>query len=126
MKVYRIPVSSAEYQSGHQYDVQWDLSGFTTARDLRGHTWMAAVEWSDPIQYSEEIASFASHVLHPSAFFLTCPAQTHNNTCESWSGAPSSCVYPNCISTGFYGIGADAPYCRKKVMGCLVQGDRLN
>jgi hypothetical protein len=128
MKVYRVPVNSAARQSGHEYDFQWDLSGFTTARDLKGHTWMAAVEWSDPIKYSEETPTFASHVLHPSALFLTCPELTQHNTWESWSGAPSStiCVYPNYVSTGFYGLSADPPYCRKKAMGCLVQGDRLN
>ncbi len=49
MKVCRILVSIATRQSGHQYDFQCDLPGFTTARGLKGHTWMAAVEWSDPI-----------------------------------------------------------------------------
>ncbi len=44
MKVYRIPVNNATHKSGRQYDFHWDLSGFTTARDLKGHIWMAAVE----------------------------------------------------------------------------------
>jgi hypothetical protein len=128
MKVYRIPVDSAGRQSGHQYDFVWDLSGFSSARDLKGKTWMAAVEWCDVIRYSEESPTFASNSLQPSALFLTCPALTQHNTWESWSGTPSStiCVLPGYAGTGFYGLSADAPYLRKKAMGAIVQGDRLN
>ncbi len=42
--------SSKRRPSWREYDFEWDLSGLTTARDLKGHTWMAAVEWSDPIR----------------------------------------------------------------------------
>ena len=123
MKVYRIPVDSAARQSGHQYDSQWGLSGFTMARDLKGHTWIDDVEWSDPIKYSEESPTFATHVLRPPALYLTCPELTQHNTWESWSGRPSStiCVYLGCVGTGFYSLSADAPYCRKKAMGAIVQ-----
>jgi hypothetical protein len=38
MKVYRIPVDSAARQSGHEFDFQWDLSGFSSARDMKGKT----------------------------------------------------------------------------------------
>jgi hypothetical protein len=105
-----------------------DLLGFTTARDLKGHTWMASVEWSDPLKYSEESPTFATHVLHPPILYLTCPELTQHNTWESWPGAPSStiCVYHGYVGTRFYGLSADAPYCRKKAMGAIVQGDRLN
>jgi hypothetical protein len=45
MKVYRILVDSAKRQpGGHEYDFELDISGLATARDLKGHTWMAAVE----------------------------------------------------------------------------------
>ena len=128
MKVYRIPVDSAGRQIGHQYDFVWDLSGFSSARDLKGKTWMAAVEWSDVIKYSEESPTFGTNSLHPFALFLTCLALTQHNAWESWSGTPSStiCVLPGYVGTGFYGISADEPHLRKKAMGCLVQGDRLN
>ena len=34
---------------------------------------------------------------------------------------------PGYVETGFYGgVSADLPYFRKKTMGCLVQGDRLD
>jgi hypothetical protein len=86
------------------------------------------VEWCDVVRYSEESPTFASNALHPSALFLTCPALTQHNTWESWSGTPSStiCVLPGYASTGFYGLSADAPYLRKKSMGAVIQGDRLN
>ena len=86
MKVYRIPVDSAARQSGHEFHFQWDLSGFSSERDMKGKTW------------------------------------------ESWSVAPSStsCVLPGYTGTGFYGLSADAPYLRKKAMGTVIQGDRLN
>jgi hypothetical protein len=101
MKVYRIPVNSTARQSGHQYDFQWDLSDSTTARDLKGHAWMAAVEWSDLIKYYEESPTFATHVLLPPALYLTCLELTQHNTWESWSGAPSStiCVYLEYVGT---------------------------
>jgi hypothetical protein len=43
MKVYRIPVDSAARQSGHEFDFQWNLSGFSSSRDMKGKTWIAAV-----------------------------------------------------------------------------------
>ncbi len=33
---------------------------------------------------------------------------------------------PGYAGYGYYGCSADAPYARKKAMGCLIQGDRLN
>ena len=129
MKVYRILVDSAKRKTGgHEYDFEWDLTGLSTARDLKGHTWMAAVEWADPIRYSEVSPTFAKNAAHPSALFLTCPSLSQYNTWESWDGSPSSiiCVMPGYVGTGFYGVSADVPYVRKKAMGCLVQGDRLN
>ena len=47
MKVYRITVDSAARQTGNEFDFEWDLSGFSPARDLKGRTWVAAVEWCD-------------------------------------------------------------------------------
>jgi hypothetical protein len=44
MKVYRLLIDSSNRQpGGHEYDFEWDISGLATARDLKGHTWMAAV-----------------------------------------------------------------------------------
>jgi hypothetical protein len=80
MKVYRIAVDTAERQSGHESDFEWDLSGFSSVRDLKGKTWVAAVEWCDVIRYSEESHAFASNNLPPSALFLACPTLTHHNT----------------------------------------------
>ena len=119
MKVYRIPVDSAARQSGHEFYFQWDLSGFSSARDMKGKTWMAAVEWCDVVQCSEESPIFASNALHPSALFLTCSVLMQHTTWESWSGTPSStiCVMSGYAGTEFYGISTDAPYLRKKTMG---------
>ena len=45
MKVYRLLIDSSKRQpGGHEYDFEWDVSGLSTARDLKGHMWMAAVE----------------------------------------------------------------------------------
>ena len=129
MKVYRLLIDSAKRQpGGHKYDFDWDLSGISTARDLKDHTWMVAVEWTDPIRYSEVSPTFAKNAAHPSALFLTCRTLSQYNTWESWTGAPSSilCVMPGYAGYGYYGCSADAPYARKKAMGCLIQGDRLN
>ena len=128
MKVYRIPVDSTARQSGHEFDFPWDLSGFSSARDMKDKTWVSSVEWCDVVWYSEEFPTFALNSLHPSALFLICSALTHHNTWESWSGTPSStiCVLPGYAGTGFYGLSADAPYLRKKTMGAVIQGDRLN
>jgi hypothetical protein len=95
---------------------------------MKGKTWMAAVEWCDVVRYSEESPTFALNALHPSALFLTCPALPQHNTWESWTGTPSSsiCVLPGDGGTGFYSLSADAPYLRKKIMGAVIQGDRLN
>ena len=129
MKVYRLLIDSSKRQpGGHEYDFEWDISGLATARDLKGHTWMAAVEWSDPVRYSEESPTFGKNSAHPSALFLTCRTLSQYNSWESWSGSPSSilCVLPGYVGTGFYGVSVDVPYWRKKTMACLVQGDRLN
>ena len=128
MKVYRIPVDSAARQSGYEFDLQCDLSGFSTARDKKGTAWMAAVEWCDVVRCLEESPTLAWNALHHSALFLTCPALTHHNTWESWPCTPSStiCDLPGNAGTWFYGLSADAPYLRKKTMEAIVQGDRLN
>ncbi len=83
MKVYRITVDSAARQSGHEFDLEWDLSGFSSARDMKEKTWVAAVKWCDVIWYAEESPTFANKSLHPSALFLACPAQTQHNTWHS-------------------------------------------
>jgi hypothetical protein len=45
MKVNKLLVDSTNRQpDGHEYDFEWELSGISTAHDLKGHTWMAAVE----------------------------------------------------------------------------------
>ncbi len=87
---------------------------------------MAAVEWCDVIRYSEESPTYASNSLHPSS--LTCPALTQHTIWQSWNGTPSStiCVLPGYVSTGLYGLSGDQPYVRKKAMGAIIQGDRLN
>ncbi len=123
MKVYRITVDSAARQSGHEFDFEWDLSGFSSARDSKGRTWVAAIEWCDIIRYSEESPSYASNILHPSALFLPCTALTQHNTCPSWNGTPSStiCVLPGYVFTGFYGLSGDQPYLRKKAMGAIMR-----
>ncbi len=73
MKVFRLFTNNAKLQPcGHEYDFEWDLSGLPTARDIKGHTWMAAVEWTDPIRYSEMSPTFGKNPAHPSALFLTC------------------------------------------------------
>jgi hypothetical protein len=128
MKVYRITVDTAARQNGHEFDFELELSGFSSASDLKGKTWVCAVECCDVIRYSEESPTFASGSLHPSALFLTCPALTQHNTWQSWNGTPSSTIYvlPGYVSTGFYGLNGDQPYVRKKATGAIVQGDRLN
>jgi len=70
MKVYILLVDSAKRQpGGHEYDFEWDLSGLSTARDLKDHTWMATVEWTDPIRYSEmsPILEKMPHIHPPSS-----------------------------------------------------------
>ncbi len=128
MKVYRIAVDSAARQSGHEFDFEWGLSGFISACDLKGRTWVCAVEWWDVLRYFEESLTFATNSIHPSALFLTCPALTQQNIWQSWNGTSSStiCVLPGYVSTGFYDLSGDQPYVRKKAMGAIVQGDRLN
>ena len=129
MKVYRLLIDSAKRQpGGHEYDFEWDLSGLSTARDFKDHTWMTAVEWTDLIRYFEVSPTFGKNAAHPSALFFTCRTLSQFNQWESWSGAPSSilCVLPGYVETGFYGMSADLPYCRKKTMGGLVQGVCLN
>ena len=83
---------------------------------------MAAMEWTDPIRYSDVAPTLGRNAAHPSAFFLTCRAFSQYNTWERWSGAPSSilCVLTGYIGTWFYGVSADVPYVRKKAMSCLV------
>ncbi len=128
MKVYRITVDSAARQTGHEFDFEWDLSGVSSARDLKGKTWVAAVEWCDVMRYSEESPTYASNSLHPSALFLICPALTQHNTWQSWKGTPSDtiCTLPGYVSPGFYGLSGDQPYVRKSAMGAIVQDDWLN
>jgi hypothetical protein len=129
MKVYSILIENAKHQpDGHEYDFEFDISGLATARDLNRHTWMAAVEWNDPVKYSEVSPIFAKDPAHPAALFVTCPMLTQHNTWESWTGAPSStiCVLPRYAGFGYYGCSADAPYCRKKALGAIIQGDGLN
>ena len=129
MKVYRLLIdSSSRLPGGHAYDFEWDISGISTARDFKGHTWMTAVEWTGPSRYSKVSPTFAKNAAHPSALFLTCRTLSQYNTYKSWSGAPSSilCVLPGYAGFGYYGCSIDAPYARKKAMVCLVQGDRLN
>ncbi len=126
MKVIRLFIDSSKRQPGrHKYDFEWGISGLTTARDLKGHTWMDTMERTDPIRYSEVSPTFDKNSSHPSALFLTCRTLSQYNLWESWSAAPSSilCVLSGYVDTGFYGVSADAPYCRKKTIGCLVQGD---
>ncbi len=44
MKVCRLLIDRSKRQpGGHEYDFEWDMSGLITARDLKCHTWMAAV-----------------------------------------------------------------------------------
>ncbi len=103
MKVYRLLIDSAKRQpGGHEYDFEWDLSSLSTARDLKDHTWMAAVEWMDPIRYSEVPPTFAKNAAHPSALFLTSRTLSQYNLWESWSGAPSSVL---CVLPGYAGYG---------------------
>ena len=72
MKVNRLLIDSSKGQpGGHEYDCEWDLSGLYTARDLKDHMWMAAVERADPIRYSEVSPSFEKNAAHHSAHFLT-------------------------------------------------------
>jgi len=35
-------------------------------------------------------------------------------------------VLPGYAGFGYYGCSADAPYCRKKALGAIIQRDRLN
>ncbi len=90
MKVYRVLVYSAARQSEHEFDFEWNISGFNSARDLWGKTLVAAVEWCDVLRYSEESPTFASNSLHPSALFLSCPALTQHNTWLIWNGKSSA------------------------------------
>jgi len=128
MKVYRLLIDSAARQSGHTFDFVFDISGVMTARDLKNHTWMCCVEWNDPVKYSEVSATFDKNALHPAALFLQCPTIMQHNAWDGWSGAASStlCVLQGYAGLGVYGCSADAPYCRKKAIGCVLQGDRLN
>ena len=62
MKVYRILIDSAKRQpGGHEYDFEFDISRLATARDFKRHTWITAVEWNDPVKYSEVFPTFAKH-----------------------------------------------------------------
>jgi hypothetical protein len=71
MKVYKIHIDSAKRQpSGHEYDFEFDIPGLATARDLKGTTWMAAVEWNDPVKYFEVSPIFAKSPAHPATLFL--------------------------------------------------------
>jgi hypothetical protein len=84
MKVYRLRIDRSNRQpGGHEYDFDWNISGLTTARDFKGHTWMAAVEWSDPIRYSEVSPTFDKDPLQPSALFLTCRTLSQYNSWEN-------------------------------------------
>ncbi len=51
MKVYILRIDSAKlYPDGHAYDIECNLSSLSTARDLKDHSWMAGVEWTDTIR----------------------------------------------------------------------------
>ena len=118
MKVYILLIDSAKRKSGgHEYDFEWDLPGLSTSRDLKEHTWITAVDWTDPIRYSEVSRTFGKNAVHPSTLFLTGRTLSRYNTWESWSGAPSSilCVVPACAGYNYYGCSADAPYSRKNL-----------
>jgi hypothetical protein len=59
-----------------------DISGLATARDLKGHTWLAAVGRNNPDKYSEVSPTFAKSLAHPIGLFPTCPPLTQHNTWE--------------------------------------------
>ena len=128
MKVYRILVDSSQRTTGHAFDFTYDVSRITTSRDFIGKSWMAAVEWCDPVKYSEHTGVFAKHINHPSCLLLTCPTLQQHNTHESWTGNVSStlAMLQSYVSYGYYGMSADAPYVGRKSLGCYIQGDRLN
>ena len=100
MKVYRTLIDNAKCQSGgHEHDFEFDISGLTTARDLKGHTWVTAVEYNDPVKYSQVSPSFTKSSAHPAALFPTCPMLTQHNTWESWTGAPSGAPFASSRGT---------------------------
>ncbi len=54
-KVYRLLVYISKRQpGGHEYNFECDISGLSTARDLKSHTLMATVERTNHIRYYEE------------------------------------------------------------------------
>ena len=78
MKVYMILIDNAKRRAGgHEDDFELNISGLTTACDLKGHTWVTAVEWNDTVKYSEVDPIFGkNNPAHPAALFLTVPALT--------------------------------------------------
>ena len=81
MKLYRLLIDSSKRQpGGHEYNFEWDLSVLSTARDLNDHTWMATVEWTDPIRYSEVPPTFGKNDAHLSTLFITCAGRSRNET----------------------------------------------
>ncbi len=90
---------------------------------------MRAVEWCDIVKYSEGPGSdYTTIDLHPRCLLLTCPSLRQNNTWESWSTESGStlCMLQSYMGYGIFGMSADQPYVSKKMLGCYLQGDRLN
>ena len=128
MKVDRLRVDSASRQSGHPFDFVFHTRNLYTSSDFVGTTFMSCVEWNTPVRYSEVTSSFGQNAAHPKTLFLTCLDLAQPYTWDSWSKVVSStfCPLPGLVGTGFYGLGQDAPYVRRQMMGCVLQGDRLN
>jgi hypothetical protein len=128
MKVYRLIIDSTKRQPcGHECDFEWDLSGFTTTRDLRGQTWMVAAEWTDPIRYSE--VTLASARILPIPVLSSSHAGRFSSTTHGKALVRCAFFYhlraAGVRQNGLNGVSADVTYCQEITMGCLVQGGRL-
>lgn len=89
---------------------------------------MVAVEWIEPVLYSEHTSTFGINANHPPALALTCKEIAPANTWESWSGGPSHILtlLQGYASYGRYGMTSDIPYLRRGHLGSLVNWDLLS
>ena len=124
MKIHRILIDSAKRMVGHPFDFTIDVSHVTSQRDFWAQSHMCAVEWCDPVVYSEhESTDSAINPLHPMSLLLTCSDMPQSYV----FGQPKAlCCLQSYLATRRYGIAADSPYCRRNQMGILLNGDTLN
>ncbi len=123
MKSYRILVDSSKRLSGHPCDFLFDVSRVSSSRDFRQGSYMAAVEWIDPVHYSETSSSYDENPTNPPCLLLECSDINSTNVI----GRPKALtMLQSYQGTGKYGVSYDTPYCRTKQLSTVLQGDTLN